>query len=274
MKMRCKIALLVVGALLIPNSVQALQVKDFPANNTGINSEIINMPLKDNDLVHEEGNVSYIIGKVNNLSTGTKDTSVLISSEGFIRTGFNDLILHIDENTEITDENGNKIDIKEVKEEALVKAYYKKALTKSLPPQSNALKLVILKDDNPYTVDKFLQEKDEVTIDEGQIATICLKENKSTGYNWSYSVDKEDVIELSHETEVEFYNSKKLLGADSEHYWHFKAVKPGKVNVVFKLYRPFEGEDEAIRTYRFQINVSPKKANKNLYYPNKNTVIR
>ncbi|QXM07115.1 protease inhibitor I42 family protein [Crassaminicella indica] len=78
-------------------------------------------------------------GEVKNISTTKKGTSIQVSVLK------NSIIYHIAENTEIVDAFGKKLSIKDIKEGTKIKAYSGLAMTMSLPPQTTAKKIVIIK---------------------------------------------------------------------------------------------------------------------------------
>ncbi len=82
--------------------------------------------------------------------------------------------------------------------------------------------------------------------------TIILKENPSTGYVWSYTMDKEGILK---ETYNEYKAPKtSLAGAPGMHVWQFEPVGNGTVTLTFTYSRPWEKspEDRTIE-YRYLV---------------------
>ena len=73
--------------------------------------------------------------------------------------------------------------------------------------------------------------------------TVELTENVSIGYEWNYSLEKNNLVFVSDEYKVDEKN-REATGADSTHIYHFEGVEQGETTLGFQcFYR--ENLDEA-----------------------------
>lgn len=90
------------------------------------------------------------------------------------------------------------------------------------------------------------------TFNVGDISSVILKGNPTTGYTWQYIIDDESIIKMDSESSV---LDSDLTGAGSSFSWNFKALKVGETKITFKYYRVWEGEATAIQTVEYLIKV-------------------
>ena len=89
----------------------------------------------------------------------------------------------------------------------------------------------------------------------GDILTVILETNPSTGYSWEVAIDPVDSIEEG--TKRYFSKSdKKLRGAPKTLVWKFSAKKRGYFILTFNYLRPWEGEEGIIKTVVFKVRVA------------------
>ncbi|MBI9015071.1 MAG: protease inhibitor I42 family protein [Clostridiales bacterium] len=79
---------------------------------------------------------------------------------------------------------------------------------------------------------------------EGDIFTIILDENGSTGYTWSYVVNKEDHVKFISD---EYVSKSNIPGAPGKHHFTFEVLADGVSTIDFKHHRSFE-ENSTIDT--------------------------
>ena len=82
---------------------------------------------------------------------------------------------------------------------------------------------------------------------------ISLYENGSTGYNWSYNVDKEGIVEIS----SNYDNSgcdQDSDGCGGQRIYTIKALKSGKTTLTLK-YSRFNDSDNPDKTAIYEITV-------------------
>ena len=72
---------------------------------------------------------------------------------------------------------------------------------------------------------------------EGDIFTIILDENGSTGYTWSYVVNKEEHVKFISD---EYITGSNIPGAPGKHYYTFEVLADGVSTIDFTLSRSFE----------------------------------
>jgi inhibitor of cysteine peptidase len=95
--------------------------------------------------------------------------------------------------------------------------------------------------------------KPDNRIKAGEIFTVTLDENITTGYSWSYTIDNKNVIQFdSDSTSVP---KTDAAGAGGTHTWNFKAVGKGTVTIVFDYKRPWEKDKRPIDTKVYTITV-------------------
>ncbi|WP_135606134.1 hypothetical protein [Methanococcoides sp. NM1] len=123
--------------ILIDNG--GLDADNIPIDNDGIDESNILQPIK---------TVATIIG----IDSWDGTTVLLLDQdESDIGEGYPcDLYLMIGQETTITDSNGNKLAFDDLTEGTRIEAYYGPMTTRSLPPQSAAVSIVVL-DENVQT---------------------------------------------------------------------------------------------------------------------------
>lgn len=78
----------------------------------------------------------------------------------------------------------------------------------------------------------------------GDIGSISLTGNPTTGYSWHFKVSDGSVLELSRD----YYQSDAKageVGAGGLYTWDFRALKAGTTAITFKYYRDWLGESDA-----------------------------
>jgi predicted secreted protein len=93
----------------------------------------------------------------------------------------------------------------------------------------------------------------EITIAHGVTIHIELEGTGAAGYKWH--IDKLDpgYLELLSEETKPVTGGK--IGAPVITYWKIIALKKGSSEILMHYYRPWEGQDKALRHYRVKINV-------------------
>lgn len=72
---------------------------------------------------------------------------------------------------------------------------------------------------------------------EGDLFTIILDENPTTGYTWSYVLSKEDHVKFISE---EYISESNLMGAAGQHHYTFEVLADGVSTIDFTHNRSFE----------------------------------
>jgi polar amino acid transport system substrate-binding protein len=95
------------------------------------------------------------------------------------------------------------------------------------------------------------------TLSVGEIATMELQENGSTGYIWDVKITNPNVVSLIYEGSIferKFLDDSALVGAPYNVQWVFEARQPGETVVIFSLRRPWESV-HPIQTFAINISV-------------------
>ncbi|WP_292597321.1 protease inhibitor I42 family protein [Mesotoga sp. UBA6090] len=95
------------------------------------------------------------------------------------------------------------------------------------------------------------------TLSVGEIATMELQENGSTGYIWDVKITNPNVVSLIYEGSIferKFLDDSALVGAPYNVQWVFEAQQPGETVVIFSLRRPWESV-HPIQTFAINIAV-------------------
>ncbi len=88
----------------------------------------------------------------------------------------------------------------------------------------------------------------------GQLMSVILEENPTTGYQWFFEISDPDSLSLI-ESKVKIPPQEGLVGAPRTMQWDFHATKPGIVWVHFLYYRSWEGKEQAIDEKVYVIHI-------------------
>jgi predicted secreted protein len=75
----------------------------------------------------------------------------------------------------------------------------------------------------------------------GEIYTIDLEENSTTGYKWHCNIANPSIVSI--ESEKFIPPSGNQIGVPGKHVWIIKGLKPGITEITFKYYRDQEPEN-------------------------------
>jgi predicted secreted protein len=90
----------------------------------------------------------------------------------------------------------------------------------------------------------------EVDVVVGETVELALPETSGTGYRWVLASHGEPTLAL----EREYYaDPVKTPGSRRTHYWHFKAIAAGAVQLELKYERPWE--TTATRSFRLKLRI-------------------
>lgn len=85
---------------------------------------------------------------------------------------------------------------------------------------------------------------------------ISLEGNATTGYEWTYSISNEEILE---ETKNEYITKDTgLVGASGVYNFEFKGLKEGTTNITFIYSRSWETE-EPLYVLIYEVKVNNKK---------------
>jgi len=123
--------------------------------------------------------------------------------------------------------------------------------TKHQEDLSNLVKKVEEKARQELFVNKF----DKVfSVD--NITTLELLENRTTGYQWYYTIKENDIIEVISDEYQPIETEEDIVGAGGIRIITLKGVTPGTTTINFEYYRTEETID---RTKDFSIKIKDKK---------------
>jgi inhibitor of cysteine peptidase len=95
---------------------------------------------------------------------------------------------------------------------------------------------------------------EEITLQKGQILTIKLEANPTTGYSWEI-VPSDNAI-LSQTGDPEFEADSELLGARATQTLRFEAVESGRMELRLVYHRPWETGVQPFQTFSVLVTVS------------------
>jgi len=91
--------------------------------------------------------------------------------------------------------------------------------------------------------EEYLNPGAPIKVKAGQIFTIRMESNPTTGYSWQLSEDLNNIIVLV--TNAFIPPDSKLCGAGGHELWTFKAIGEGQTNILMKYVRPWEKDQPA-----------------------------
>jgi predicted secreted protein len=96
-----------------------------------------------------------------------------------------------------------------------------------------------------------------VTVVLGQIFTVALESNPSTGYRWEWVDDQDSIVEQMGEAQFtpRETGDPPLVGAGGWESFDFKAVHPGQMTLQLVYRRPWEEAVEPLKTFSLQVTV-------------------
>jgi len=110
------------------------------------------------------------------------------------------------------------------------------------------------------TVKEYSEVDSVIEANPGQIITITLESNKTTGFGWQLSgpLDK-NIIEI---VKAEYIPSNpRLIGAGGKEVWTFKALKAGKAVILLAYSRPWEKKIEPVKQKSFTVTIKEPSKN-------------
>ncbi|WHH57750.1 protease inhibitor I42 family protein [Petroclostridium sp. X23] len=102
-----------------------------------------------------------------------------------------------------------------------------------------------------YTIDK--------NIKVGDILTITLNENLSTGYSWQYAIEDDEVVSFKSDYVLENGGTddgvSAIVGTGSQHEWNFKGLMQGSTAIGLDYLRSWEDRGTEAQTITYIITV-------------------
>jgi len=96
-----------------------------------------------------------------------------------------------------------------------------------------------------------------VTVVLGQVFTVTLESNPSTGYRWEWVDHQDSIVEQMGEAQFKPREAgdPPLVGAGGWESFDFKAVNPGQMTLKLVYRRPWEEGVEPLKTFSLQVTV-------------------
>ena len=95
----------------------------------------------------------------------------------------------------------------------------------------------------------------QITLQPGEVMTITLESNLTTGYGWQVlKIDDAVLVQVGDPTYVQSPGSTGLVGAGGTESFRFKAVASGETSLELGYMRPWESVPP-IETYSVQVVV-------------------
>ncbi len=96
-----------------------------------------------------------------------------------------------------------------------------------------------------------------VTVVLGQVFTVTLESNPSTGYRWEWVDHQDSIVEQMGEAQFKPRETgdPPLVGAGGWESFDFKAVHPGQMTLKLVYRRPWEEGVEPLKTFSLQVTV-------------------
>ena len=102
-----------------------------------------------------------------------------------------------------------------------------------------------------YVDEGFLDQT--VNLPVGQVIELRLKENPTTGFQWSFAKEGAPSCKVLGDV---FVPSGNKPGAGGEHTWQIKAVRLGTCDLQLVYRRPFEPSAESAKSFTFHVQVT------------------
>lgn len=85
--------------------------------------------------------------------------------------------------------------------------------------------------------------------------TVVLDENPTTGYTWTFTIDRQDILALSSDKYIQNKTDPKLVGVGGQHTYVFEAKAPGTATITFELGQQWAGGQKGAQTQKYQVTV-------------------
>lgn len=108
--------------------------------------------------------------------------------------------------------------------------------------------------------DDFTKQKDivrDVTVTAGDIFSITLCSNGSTGFQWGEETQISDmqVIQQTGYKTIATKNTGGMVGVPGTEVWDFKALKAGTSTIYIEYDRPWQGGEKGVQTFKLNVTV-------------------
>jgi inhibitor of cysteine peptidase len=97
-----------------------------------------------------------------------------------------------------------------------------------------------------------------VIMKRGDTLIVHLPSNPSTGYSWSFTFTKPDILTPGKAGEIQYPlqgSERRIVGAGGNQDWFFRAMRSGKTKILFVSTRPWEIGVVPARTIAWPVSV-------------------
>ena len=94
-----------------------------------------------------------------------------------------------------------------------------------------------------------------VDLEVGQVLTVSLESNPTTGYSWQVADSDDAVLQQLGEVEFKQAGEEGLVGAGGIETFRFEAVRAGKTSLALEYLRPWEEGISPEKTFTIQVVV-------------------
>ena len=103
-----------------------------------------------------------------------------------------------------------------------------------------------------------------MVVQEGKVFKIELDGTPTAGFTWEVTITPEisRLIELLEST---WEHKSEAIGGMAVQQFRFRAIAPGKITLIFRYRRPWEGTDRDQRAYTVSIEPSDRKDTENAF---------
>jgi len=104
------------------------------------------------------------------------------------------------------------------------------------------------------------QEQDIASVKlEGNMATVELVGNPTTGYNWDYTMSPAGVVREVSSDYIPDKTDENVAGSGGKFVFTFEAVSAGEAELVFSYFRPWETDIPALEIVTYRAVVDDKE---------------
>ena len=93
---------------------------------------------------------------------------------------------------------------------------------------------------------------------EGNMATVELKGNPTTGYTWLYTMSPEGIVREIFNDYIPDKTDENIVGSGGKFVFSFEAVSQGEAELVFSYLRVWEKDIPALETITYRAVVDDK----------------
>ena len=111
-----------------------------------------------------------------------------------------------------------------------------------------------------HAAERTLTEKnsgEKVMLRKGDLLTIELPSNPTTGYSWSYVSSKRCLLGIVATVYRSAEKPKAVVGSGGVDTWKFKALEVGSLKLTFNYARPWEKGEPPARTLHWPVTIRP-----------------